>query len=127
MARPAASVVLARADGRVLWVRRGDQLRFSAGFYAFPGGGVDVEDAAVPLLGAGGLDADEAACVAAAARELFEETGVLAVPGAARISRQERKGVGAAPLRRTAGASFGGGLTPHRPPTVPPQHAPARP
>ncbi len=113
MARPAASVVLARADGRVLWVRRGDQLRFSAGFYAFPGGGVDVEDAAVPLLGAGGLDADEAACVAAAARELFEETGVLAVPGAARISRQERKEGREALLRRPAAASFGEGLTRH--------------
>jgi glyoxylase-like metal-dependent hydrolase (beta-lactamase superfamily II)/8-oxo-dGTP pyrophosphatase MutT (NUDIX family) len=113
MVRPAASVVLVRADGRVLWVRRGDQLRFSAGFYAFPGGGVDVEDAAVPLLGAGGLDAEEAACVAAAARELFEETGVLAVPGAGRISRQERKEVREALLRRPATASFSEFLARH--------------
>src|SRR5258708_39260242 len=95
MARPAASVVLARADGRVLWVRRGDQLRFSAGFYAFPGGGVDVEDAAVPLLGAGGLDADEAARGAAGARGLFWGAGAPA-------------GAGPAPLP-PAGAQEGGG------------------
>ena len=89
--RPAASVVLVRPDGRVYWVRRGEQLRFSAGFYAFPGGGVDLDDAAVPLKNAERLDADEAPCIAAAARELFEETGVLAVPGAARVTPQDRK------------------------------------
>src|SRR5258708_25884962 len=105
MARPAASVVLARADGRVLWVRRGDQLRFSAGFYAFPGGGVDVEDAAVPLLGAGGLDADEAACVAAAARGRFRETGGPAGPGAAPIPPPERNGGRQAPRPRAPAPS----------------------
>jgi glyoxylase-like metal-dependent hydrolase (beta-lactamase superfamily II)/8-oxo-dGTP pyrophosphatase MutT (NUDIX family) len=110
-------VVLVRADGRVLWVRRGDQLRFSAGFYAFPGGGVDVEDAGVPLQNAAGLDAAETPCVAAAARELFEETGVLAVPGAQAISARERKEVRKALLERPApvekAASFGGFLARH--------------
>lgn len=91
--RPAASVVLVREDGRVLWVRRGEQLKFAGGFYAFPGGGVDVQDAAVPLLNAAGLDAAEAPCVAAAARELFEETGVLAVPSAERVPAEERRAV----------------------------------
>ena len=105
--RPAASVVLVRDDGRVFWVRRGDQLRFSAGFYAFPGGGVDVEDAAVPLRNAERLDAAEAPSVAAAARELFEETGVLAVAGAQAVSPQERKAVREALLQRPAAASFG--------------------
>jgi glyoxylase-like metal-dependent hydrolase (beta-lactamase superfamily II)/8-oxo-dGTP pyrophosphatase MutT (NUDIX family) len=88
MVRPAATVVLVRPDGRVLWVRRGDQLRFAGGFYAFPGGRVDVADAAVPLANAGHLDPDEQPCIAAAARELFEETGVLVVPG---ILRDERR------------------------------------
>lgn len=97
--RPAASVVLVRQDGRVLWVRRGEQLRFSAGFYAFPGGGVDLEDAGVPLRHGEHLDAAEAPCVAAAARELFEETSVLAVPGAQAISAQERRAVREALLR----------------------------
>src|SRR5436305_9410231 len=89
--RPAASVVLVRPDRRVYWVRRGEQLRFSAGFYAFPGGGVDLQDASVPLDHAEGLDAIEAPCIAAAARELFEETGVLAVRGAGKIPPPERK------------------------------------
>lgn len=105
--RPAASVVLVRPDGRVLWVRRGEQLRFSAGFYAFPGGGVDLDDAAVPLLNASHMDAAEQPCIAAAARELFEETGVLAVPGASKVSAQERKAVREALLTRPPSASFG--------------------
>ena len=44
----------------------GDQLRFAGGFYAFPGGRVDVDDAAVPLANAGYLEPDEQPCIAAA-------------------------------------------------------------
>ncbi|HEY5675631.1 MAG TPA: NUDIX hydrolase, partial [Myxococcales bacterium] len=68
--RPAAAVVLVREGGEVLWVRRGEQLRFAGGFYAFPGGRVDVADAGVPLDGGEALGAAEAPCVVAAAREL---------------------------------------------------------
>ncbi|MFN2546767.1 MAG: MBL fold metallo-hydrolase [Myxococcales bacterium] len=110
--RPAASVVLVRPDRRVYWVRRGEQLRFSAGFYAFPGGGVDLDDAAVALDHADGLDAIEGPCIAAAARELFEETGVLAVPGADRIPPAERKAAREALL--VQGLKFGDFLDRHR-------------
>ena len=110
--RPAASVVLVQEDGRVLWVRRGEKLRFAGGFYAFPGGRVDVEDAAVPLAGAGGLDPSEAPCVVAAARELFEEAGVLAVPGADRVPAEERVAVRKALLEHP-GFSFGDFLRKH--------------
>src|SRR5438128_5368200 len=92
--RPAATVVLHRrgADGlEVFWVRRGEQLRFAGGFYAFPGGRVDVADAALPLAHADGIGAAERACIAAAARELFEETGVLLAPGASRLSSEVRR------------------------------------
>jgi glyoxylase-like metal-dependent hydrolase (beta-lactamase superfamily II)/8-oxo-dGTP pyrophosphatase MutT (NUDIX family) len=60
----AASVVLARGPGsdEAFVVRRADALRFFGGFVAFPGGRVHAGDA------------DRRA---AAARELFEETGVL--------------------------------------------------
>lgn len=88
--RPAASVVLWRegAAGRELfWVRRGAPLRFAAGFHAFPGGKVDGEDAHVPVRG---LTGQPAAAVAAAARELFEEAGVLVCEGAAALSREVR-------------------------------------
>src|SRR6266852_1780941 len=88
--RPAATVVLHRrgAEGlEVFWVRRGEQLRFAGGFYAFPGGRVDVADAALPLANAERLPASEAACIAAAAREVFEETGVLLAPGDRKSTR----------------------------------------
>jgi len=84
-ARPAAAVILWRegTDGReVFWVRRGDGLRFAGGFHAFPGGRVDDEDARVPVAGLAG---EEAAHVAAACRELFEEAGVLLARGAERL------------------------------------------
>ncbi len=66
----AASVLLGRGPGssEVLVVRRAASLRFFGGFFAFPGGKVTSED--VRLLPAQPR-------IAAAVRELFEETGVL--------------------------------------------------
>src|SRR5688572_28674375 len=63
----AASVLLTRGPGstEILAVRRSDSLRFFGGYIAFPGGKTSPEDA--------GADPRRAA----AARELFEETGVL--------------------------------------------------
>src|SRR5436190_7992186 len=92
--RPAATVILHRPGPQgleVFWVRRGEQLRFAGGFYAFPGGRVDVADAALPLVHADPLTPAERACIAAAARELFEETGVLLAPGAQRIPPEARR------------------------------------
>jgi ribonuclease/clavin/mitogillin len=79
--RPAAVVVLVRMGPRGLeafWLRRERTLSFAAGFYAFPGGWVDSADAGVPVEGAA---QEDAAAIVAAARELFEETGVLAARG----------------------------------------------
>jgi glyoxylase-like metal-dependent hydrolase (beta-lactamase superfamily II) len=86
--RPAAIVLpYRRVEGgvEVYWVRREQVLAFAGGFYAFPGGKVDREDAAVVVRGASG---EEAAVRAAAARELFEETGVLVAEGAERLSQE---------------------------------------
>jgi glyoxylase-like metal-dependent hydrolase (beta-lactamase superfamily II)/8-oxo-dGTP pyrophosphatase MutT (NUDIX family) len=71
MVMSAASVLLARgiATGEVLLVRRADELRFFGGFWAFPGGKVAAED--------GELGGEQGACMIAAVRELFEETGIL--------------------------------------------------
>jgi glyoxylase-like metal-dependent hydrolase (beta-lactamase superfamily II)/8-oxo-dGTP pyrophosphatase MutT (NUDIX family) len=70
-AAEAASVLLTRGrdSPRVFAVRRAESLRFFGGFIAFPGGRVCAADAA--------LDANLDRRRVAAARELFEETGVL--------------------------------------------------
>lgn len=80
--RPSAVAVLfRRTEGgvEVFWVKREKKLAFAGGFYAFPGGKLDVGDAEVPVRGASG---EEASLRAAAARELFEEAGVLVAEGA---------------------------------------------
>ncbi len=88
--RPASVVVLYR-EGRegveLFWVKREKALTFG-GFYAFPGGKVDKADALVPVRGASG---EEAALRVAAARELFEETGVLVAEGASRLKPELMK------------------------------------
>ena len=81
--RPAASVVLWRPGPRGLdlyLVRRGATQRFAPGFTAFPGGRRDAEDDAVPVNAPGANAPSDLAC---AARELFEEAGVLVVTGEA--------------------------------------------
>jgi recombination protein RecT len=83
--RPAATMVLARggAAGRppieVLLLKRPRAATFAAGAYVFPGGVVDPADAAVPLAGRLGplVTRAESPALAAALRELFEETGIL--------------------------------------------------
>jgi len=114
----AASVVLVRrlsgasaSPGglEVFWVRRGAALKFAGGFYAFAGGRVDATDAALFESHAQQRPRtpDESASIAAAARELFEETGVLAVPGASRIPREERDRVRAALVARPSASDAG--------------------
>jgi len=79
--RSAASVLLWRdgpAGPEVYLVRRGATQRFAPGFSAFPGGRRDEEDAGVPVHQPGANDPGDVAC---AARELFEETGLLATTG----------------------------------------------
>jgi glyoxylase-like metal-dependent hydrolase (beta-lactamase superfamily II)/8-oxo-dGTP pyrophosphatase MutT (NUDIX family) len=87
----ATAVVLHRdgPEGReVLLVRRGTERRFAGGFHAFPGGRLDPEDARIAVAGAAG---EEAALIACATRELFEETGVLLALGAATLGPDERR------------------------------------
>ena len=70
----------------VFWLKRGERLNFFGGFFAFPGGKVDKADALISIEGASGK---EAALKVAAARELFEETGVLVARGADRLSQTQ--------------------------------------
>src|SRR5262249_40614796 len=77
----AASVLLARGPGspEVFVVRRSESLRFFGGFIAFPGGKLHPEDGEVAVVAAasGSAPAFPLLRLVAAARELFEETGVL--------------------------------------------------
>ena len=89
--RPAATVMLVRdtAEGiAVFLMRRHSAMQFAAGVMVFPGGGVDDRDRNADIAWTGpapawwaqrfGVQADLAeALVCAAARETFEETGVL--------------------------------------------------
>lgn len=93
--RPAASVLLVRPGARapidVYMIRRHVTMRFLGGYYAFPGGSVDAEDATAAMFErCRGLGVDEAERAipsteaipaltfwVSAARELLEETGLL--------------------------------------------------
>ncbi len=89
--RYASVVIVYRRAARgveTFWLKREAKLRFAGGFYAFPGGRLDEADRAVPVEGASGL---EAALVVAAARELFEETGLLVPAPAERALDEHRR------------------------------------
>ena len=102
--KPAASVIIVRdapANARepieVYMIRRNRSMKFLGGFYAFPGGKVDVADATPHVLDAcyGVGVAEAARCLSgqvtppplafwvAAVRELLEESGVLLACSAA--------------------------------------------
>jgi len=84
--RDASAVILVRGarveDQEVFWVRRGEMVSFSGGYYAFPGGKVDAADSATPIEG---CSAEDAGFYVAAIRETFEEAGVLFARGASRL------------------------------------------
>jgi endoribonuclease LACTB2 len=107
-----ATAVILHRDGpagrEVFLVRRGRDLRFAGGWHAFPGGRLDPEDRDVPVAGATG---DEAALLACAFRELFEETGVLLARGASALSRADRDAARRALLEGALG--FGAFLARH--------------
>jgi 8-oxo-dGTP pyrophosphatase MutT (NUDIX family) len=119
--RPAATVMLVRdtADGiKVFLMRRHSAMEFAAGVMVFPGGGVDDRDRHADVAWTGpdaswwaqrfGVETDLAeALVCSAARETFEESGVLFAgpadePGAivadASVYRDARKALDAKTL-----------------------------
>jgi glyoxylase-like metal-dependent hydrolase (beta-lactamase superfamily II)/8-oxo-dGTP pyrophosphatase MutT (NUDIX family) len=88
--KDAAAIILVReAEGagapQIYWARRSERMAFLGGFHAFPGGQRDAEDALTPVDNS--TDAEEAAMIACAARELFEELGVLVARGADALTK----------------------------------------
>jgi glyoxylase-like metal-dependent hydrolase (beta-lactamase superfamily II)/8-oxo-dGTP pyrophosphatase MutT (NUDIX family) len=72
----------------VFLVRRSEKLAFLGGYHAFPGGQFDPSDAEVLVNNA--PDAERATAITCAARELFEETGVLIARGGDTLTQGQR-------------------------------------
>ncbi|MEH7334480.1 NUDIX hydrolase [Neobacillus drentensis] len=78
--RPASTVVLMNQQSLVYLTKRPETMKFMAGVYVFPGGAVDkgdeVQDFQNEIVG-NRNESFELAYYIAAARELFEEVGIL--------------------------------------------------
>ena len=91
--KDAAAIILLRHDTdplnpEVFLIKRSEKLAFLGGFYAFPGGQFDPADTEVNVEGCS--DRDSAAAISCAARELFEELGVLAAQGSETLTKGQR-------------------------------------
>jgi len=91
--KDAAAIILLRQDTdpanpEVFWVKRSDKLAFLGGFHAFPGGQIDAEDAEVEVRNA--PNRETATMISGAARELFEELGVLVARGGETLTKGQR-------------------------------------
>ncbi|CAN5724286.1 hypothetical protein BH20ACI3_BH20ACI3_12500 [soil metagenome] len=89
----ASAVILLRqntdpGDPEVFLVRRSEKLAFLGGFSAFPGGQLDTSDAEVHVSNS--VDAESGPAISCAARELFEELGVLVARGAESLTKGQR-------------------------------------
>jgi glyoxylase-like metal-dependent hydrolase (beta-lactamase superfamily II)/8-oxo-dGTP pyrophosphatase MutT (NUDIX family) len=92
--KDAAAVILLRHNTdpnnpEVFWVKRSPKLVFLGGFYAFPGGQAEPADGEAPIENHG-ADRERAAMISCAAREMFEETGVLLARGAETLTNGQR-------------------------------------
>lgn len=91
--KDASAVILLRqktdpGNPEVFLIRRSEKLAFLGGFSAFPGGQLDAGDAEVQVNNS--TDGDAAAAISCAARELFEELGVLVARGAESLTKGQR-------------------------------------
>ena len=91
--KDAAAVILLRPNTdpnnpEVFWVKRSTKLAFLAGYHAFPGGQREDSDAEVPVRSS--TDQESAVMISCAAREVFEETGVLLARGSETLTVGQR-------------------------------------
>lgn len=78
--RPASTVVLMDSKGRIYLTKRPKTMKFLGGYYVFPGGSVEKADYLTNpdyLVGNPEIDSYDTAYYVAAAREIFEEVGIL--------------------------------------------------
>ncbi len=87
--KDAAAVILLDANlSKVLWAQRNPKLKFLGGFHGFPGGKVDEDDAVIEVRNC--ENPENARFIAAAAREVFEEIGVLLVRNGEKLTNGQR-------------------------------------
>jgi ribonuclease/clavin/mitogillin len=92
--KDAAAVILLRHDTdpnnpEVYWVKRNKKLVFLGGFYAFPGGKAEPTDIDATVENCVD-DQERRAMISCAAREMFEETGVLLARGSETLTVGQR-------------------------------------
>jgi glyoxylase-like metal-dependent hydrolase (beta-lactamase superfamily II)/8-oxo-dGTP pyrophosphatase MutT (NUDIX family) len=92
--KDAAAVILLRNNTdannpEVFWVKRSSKLVFLGGFYAFPGGQAETSDIEARVENCAD-DRERAAMISCAAREMFEETGLLLARGAETLTVGQR-------------------------------------
>jgi ribonuclease/clavin/mitogillin len=91
--KDAAAVILLRpntdsTNPEVFWVKRSTRLVFLGGFQSFPGGQLETSDAEARVENCD--DHERAAMISCAARELFEEVGVILARGAETLTVGQR-------------------------------------
>ena len=91
--KDAAAIILLRSNTdkdnpEVFWVRRSTKLAFLGGYRAFPGGQREKTDDQVVVRNCD--DSEKAAMISCAARELFEEVGVMLARGSQTLTVGQR-------------------------------------
>ncbi len=87
--RDASAIILLNSDEtKVLWAQRNPKIAFLGGWHAFPGGKTDETDTQIEVKN--GDDAELEKFIVGAARELFEEVGVLLVRNGEKLTKGQR-------------------------------------
>ena len=87
--KDAAAVILIERDtNKVLWAQRNPALKFLGGYHAFAGGKVDAEDAEIKVKNC--EDGEVSKFIVCAAREMFEEIGILLVRNGEKLTSGQR-------------------------------------
>lgn len=87
--KDAAAIILIKQNStEVLWAQRNPNLKFLGGYHAFAGGKVDANDAETEVRNC--EDKEKAKFIVCAAREVFEEIGVLLVRNGEKLTKGQR-------------------------------------